>query len=281
MLESNFLNQDMTVLSLGSLKIDHTDDGSGPSVILIHSSVSANRQWRALCDALKDRYRVIAVNLYGYGETTPWPGTAPQSLYAQAQLIAAVCQGIDRPVHLVGHSFGGSVALKAAMLLGSRIESMTLLEPNPFYLLKQEGHMQAYLEARELHDHVKCYGSLGDWPKVAERFSDYWLGDGAWSTMPEKRRTAFAEALSPNFFEWDAVMGELTTVAELKTLQMRTMVVSDKATRLPIQEIVRIFATECPHWSFHTLAEGGHMAPLTHPELVNPIIRAFLDAGSA
>jgi len=70
----------MTVLSLGSLKIDHTDDGSGPSVILIHSSISANRQWRALCDALKDRYRVIAVNLYGYGETTPWPGTVTRKM---------------------------------------------------------------------------------------------------------------------------------------------------------------------------------------------------------
>lgn len=80
MLESNLLNHDMTVLSLGSLKIDHTDDGSGPSVVLIHSSVSANRQWRALCDALKNRYRVIAVNLYGYGETTPWPGTVTRKL---------------------------------------------------------------------------------------------------------------------------------------------------------------------------------------------------------
>jgi pimeloyl-ACP methyl ester carboxylesterase len=79
---------------------------------------------------------------------------------------------------------------------------------------------------------------------------------------------------------WSQSTG-IPTVAELKALQMRTLVVSDKATRLPIQEIVRIFATECPHWSFHTLAEGGHMAPLTHPERVNPIIRAFLDADSA
>jgi hypothetical protein len=36
----------MPVLSKGSLKIDHTDDGQGQPVVLIHSSVSANRQWR-------------------------------------------------------------------------------------------------------------------------------------------------------------------------------------------------------------------------------------------
>lgn len=271
----------MPVISKGSLRIDHTDDGQGQPVVLIHSSVSANRQWRALSEALKDRYRVLAVNLYGYGETTPWPGTSPQSLYAQAQLIMAVCEEMHTPVHLVGHSFGGSVALKAAMLLGSRAGSLTLLEPNPFYLLKQGGRTQAFLESRGLRDHVKCYGSLGDWLKVAERFADYWLGDGSWSTMPEKRRAAFADALPPNFHEWDAVMEEETTVDEWKTLATRTMVVSDKATRLPIREIIDIFTTACPHWSFRSIAGGGHMVPLTRPELINPIVREFLDAGSA
>ena len=267
----------MTVLSNGTIKIDFTDDGAGQAVILIHSSVSGNRQWRSLSGALKDRYRVIAVNLYGYGETTPWPGTSLQTLYAQAQLITALCEEIDAPVHLVGHSFGGSVALKAAMLLGTQIESLTLLEPNPFYLLRQGGRTQAFLEARALRDHVKCYGALGDWRKVAERFADYWNGDGSWCTMPEKRRSAFAEAFAPNFYEWDAVMDEETTIEELKALAVRTMLVSDKATRLPIRAIIDLITTACPHWTFRTIAEGGHMAPLTRPELINPIVRAFLD----
>ncbi|SDK38664.1 hypothetical protein SAMN04487954_115106 [Billgrantia gudaonensis] len=99
--------------------------------------------------------------------------------------------------------------------------------------------------------------------------------------MPEKRRVAFAEALPPNFFEWDAVMQEETTVEEWKSLTARTLLVSDQATRLPMREIVDIFAEACPHWSFHSVGEGGHMAPLTHPDLVNPIVREFLDAGYA
>ena len=270
----------MPVLPKRHLKIDYTDDGQGQPVILIHSSVSANRQWRALTEALKDRYRVLAINLFGYGETTPWPGTSPQSLYAQAQLVLALCEEFGAPVHLVGHSFGGSVALKAAQLLGSCVGGLIILEPNPFYLLKQNGRTEAFLESRSLRDHVKCFGSLGDWAKVAERFADYWLGDGSWSAMPEKRRAAFTDALAPNFYEWDAVMEEETTVEEWKNLTARTLVVSDAATRLPIREIVTIFAKTCPHWSFHTIPEGGHMAPLTRPDLINPVVRQFLDAGS-
>lgn len=271
----------MPVLSKGSVMIDHTDEGQGQPVVLIHSSVSANRQWRALTDALRDRYRVLAINLFGYGETTPWPGTAPQSLHAQAQLVLAICEELDSPIHLVGHSFGGSVALKTAELLGSRVASLILLEPNPFYLLQQGGRTQAFLEARNLRDHVKRFGASGDWAKVAERFADYWLGDGSWRSMPEKRRVAFADSLPPNFYEWDAVMDEETTVEVWKELRARTLVVSDAATRLPIREIVAIFAEACPHWTFRTIPEGGHMAPLTRPELINPVVRQFMDAGTA
>jgi len=270
----------MPVLSTGALEIDHTDAGHGEAVVLIHSSVSANRQWRALSDALQDRYRVLAVNLFGYGRTTPWPGDAPQSLDAQARLVTALCEQVDGPIHLVGHSFGGSVAVKAAEMLGARVASLVLLEPNPFHLLAQDGRSDAYLEARALRDHVKHHGARGDWEKVAERFADYWQGDGSWHEMPEKRRAAFASAVPPNFHEWDAVMDEKATVADWQRLTPRTLVVSDPATRLPIREIVAILEGACPHWTFRTVADGGHMAPLTRPDLVNPLVREFLDAGS-
>jgi pimeloyl-ACP methyl ester carboxylesterase len=268
----------MPVLSKGGLRIEHTDEGQGSPVVLVHSSVSGNRQWRLLTEALTDRYRVLAVNLYGYGETSPWPGEVPQSLSAQAELILAVCEELGAPVHLVGHSFGGTVALKAATLLDPRVGSLVLLEPNPMYLLRQGGRMPAFLEASELREHVQRFGALNDWTRVAERFADYWLGDGAWSAMPEKRRAAFAESLPPNFHEWDAAMDEETGIEQFAALACRTLVVSDPSTRRPVREVVELLAEACPDWTFRSV-EGGHMAPLTRPEVVNPMIREFLDAG--
>lgn len=267
----------MPLLVQGSLNIDYTDDGDGAPVVLIHSSVSGNRQWRALTDVLKDCYRVLAINLYGYGETSPWPGTSPQSLDAQARLVLALCEQIGAPVRLVGHSFGGSVALKAAELLGPRAGRLILLEPNPFHLLRQHGRISAFQESLDLRDHVQRFGARGDWPQVAERFADYWLGDGAWSAMPDRRRAAFAASLPANFHEWDAVMDEETTIEAWKHLPAETLVISAARTRLPIREIVDIFREACSHWSFRMISEGGHMAPLTHPEIVNPIVRRFLE----
>jgi pimeloyl-ACP methyl ester carboxylesterase len=268
----------MPVLSTGSWNIDYVDSGTGSPVVLIHSSVSGNQQWRSLAGALKDRHRVLAVNLFGYGDTSPWPENAVQTLADHADLVLALCSNSSGHVFLVGHSFGGSVALKAALRLGHKVAGLVLLEPNPFYLLSQHKRQAAYEEAKALRDHVKQYGAVGDWQKVAERFADYWIGEGTWESMPAKRRSAFVEAMPPNFHEWDAVMNETTTIDTWASLKAKTLVVYAAETKRPIREIVELFIGACPHWCFKQLAGGGHMAPLFQPELVNPIVTEFLNS---
>ena len=61
-------------------------------------------------------------------------------------------------------------------------------------------------------------------------------------------------------------MDEQTTIGDWKALTAKTLVVRDKASRLPIREIVDIFAQVCPHWSFRSITGGGHMAPLSRPD---------------
>jgi pimeloyl-ACP methyl ester carboxylesterase len=170
------------------------------------------------------------------------------------------------------------VALRAALLLGGSCDTLVLLEPNPFHLLKQAGRSEAWREIEALRADVeRCFAS-GDWAAAAERFADYWLGDGAWRAMPERRRAAFAAGLAPNVYEWQAVMDDRTPIEGYAAVPARTLVVSDPATRRPIREIVELLAEGCPGWSFRFLSEGGHMAPLTRPDLVNPVVREFLDA---
>jgi pimeloyl-ACP methyl ester carboxylesterase len=213
----------MPVLSVGSWNIDYAEEGTGSQVIFIHSSVSGNQQWRSLMEALKDRYRVLAINLFGYGYTTPWPENTMQILKDHADLVLALCGNSGEQMHLVGHSFGGSVVLKAALRLDQKVSSLVLIEPNPFYLMAQHKRRKAYNEAKALRDHVKKYGAVGDWRKVAKRFADYWVGEGTWDSMPEKRRSAFVEAMPPNFYEWDTVMNETTAIDTWSALTEKTL----------------------------------------------------------
>src|SRR5512147_2946927 len=80
--------------------------GAGPSVVCIHSSASSSGQWRALMERLAPRFRVLAVDLYGYGRTAPWPGDRPMSLDDQVALLGPVFQAAGDRFHLIGHSLG-------------------------------------------------------------------------------------------------------------------------------------------------------------------------------
>jgi pimeloyl-ACP methyl ester carboxylesterase len=233
--------------------------------------------WRRLMDDLKDDFHVRAVNLYGYGRTPPWYSDAPQSLEDQARLVETALPTNAANFCLVGHSLGGSVAMKLAARLSGRVSRLVLLETNPFHLLKQSGRAEAFAEVMELRNCVKKFGALGEWATAAEQFADYWGGAGSWQNMPAERRIAFAEAMKPNYFEWDAVMDETTPVEQwARRLPRSTLLVSDPNTVLPIREITAILRRSCPMWTCKEIADGGHMAPLTRPDLINPLVSAFL-----
>lgn len=266
----------MPILEQGNLRIDFSDAGTGDPVILIHGSASSNRQWKRLVQVLQPRFRVMAINLYGYGETSRWNENGVQTITDQADLILKLLQNISVPVRIVGHSFGGAVASKAANLLGPQVSHLVLFEPTLFHLLAQNGHQEAFEEILALRDFIKLHGQQQDWPAIAERFVDYWNGDGAWTEMPEDRRLAYKQLLRPNYHEWDGMEGSPGTIEELANSPGQAMFVHTSGARRPIRELAQLFAQKCPRWRVVQLVQGGHMAPLTHPDIVNPLISGFL-----
>lgn len=261
---------------LSAEEIDVVEAGAGPLVVLVHSSVAGARQWKKLMAKLATAFHVQAVNLYGYGRTPAWPNHRRQTLADLAGLVEAVIPREVREVRLVGHSLGASVAMKAASHLGDKVARLVLIEPNPFPLLVEHGRQEALAEVMRLRRAIKEHGAAGEWEAAAAVFADYWGGSGTWAGMDETRRTTFAQSLRPNFHEWDSVMEERNRLSDwVELLPRTTSVVADPATRLPIREIVALMRAHTP-WRFEPIAEGGHMAPLTRPELVNPIIERLL-----
>ncbi|MFY0692148.1 MAG: alpha/beta hydrolase [Paracoccaceae bacterium] len=256
---------------------DFIEAGSGDRIILIHSSVAGARQWRSLMEVLSDRFHVVAINLFGYGKTAAWRADAPQTLEDQARLIAPFLPDGDSKMSVVGHSFGGSVAMKAAALFSAQTHRLVLIEPNPFYLLAQNGRAAAFEEALTLRNTIKTSGVEGTWPQAAEVFANYWTGKGSWAAMPEDRRSRFTEALKPNFHEWDGVMNEGTPLsAWAQLLPGDTTVISAADTVRTIDEIVSLMRVHIPSWNFEKIARGGHMAAMTKPDVINPLVERAL-----
>jgi pimeloyl-ACP methyl ester carboxylesterase len=268
----------MSIIDQGSLQIDVTEDGAGPPVVLVHSSVSGNRQWKKLTEQLRDRYRVIAPNLYGYGGTTAWTESkGPQSLRAAALPVLAVAQQIDGPFYLVGHSWGGVIALHAAAILRERVSRLVLFEPMIPPALREHGRHAGWAEVEALYNDVKRLGGAGQWDALAQRFTIYFNGDDAWETTPAGRRMALAALLRPNFYEWDFIRDAIT-LHDFKSITAHTLIMRSADTRSALREMVELIREHYPHWSFAEIQAGGHMAPLARPDLVNPVIADFLDS---
>ena len=257
---------------------DFIETGAGPLVVLVHSSLSGARQWSALMETLQDRFLVRAVNMFGYGRTPAWSRSQPPSLDDFAALVADAIPPAARKVHLVGHSMGGAVAMWAATRqLRGKVASLVLIEPSLFFLLYRCGRHKAYAEITAVLQRVSMLIAEGKPQAAAEHFVDYWSGRGAWAATPPARQAFFARTLAVVQSEAAALLrsphGSLDWIADLPDDTL--LMCSDNTTR-PAREIVEVLSQARPDWALARIAEAGHMAPLTHPELVNRTIKAFI-----
>jgi len=267
----------MTLFKTGRYDIDYAEAGAGPAVLLLHSSASGNRQWRKLMEELAGRYRVIAVNLFGYGATSKWPDDQPLTLSDAAGLVVAASALAAGPVSLVGHSLGGAVALEAAVQLGPRLRSLIVFEPILFYLLKDLGEDEAFAEIDAIRRGYLEYGGKGDWDAVGHLFIDYWSGEGIWAATPDDRKAAILSMLPPVMREWEMVNSVSRPIQEWNAITAPIHILRATDTKRTTGTVAALLASAHPSWRLHEISAGGHMAPVTRPDLVNPTIAKILD----
>src|SRR5262245_11770088 len=92
-------------------------------VIALHCSGASAGQWRALAEGLGSQYAIEAPEHYGCDSTGTWSGEHVFTLADEAKRAIALIDGSEGSVHLVGHSYGGGVALYAALARPNRIAS--------------------------------------------------------------------------------------------------------------------------------------------------------------
>lgn len=118
------------------VKLYYTEEGKGPPLLLIHGFGASTFTWRFVAPELAKSHRVIAVDLKGFGQSDK-PFDGRYSVYDQAELLAQLIEDKDlRDLTLVGHSFGGGVALLLALeanqRLDGRITRLVLLDSIAF-----------------------------------------------------------------------------------------------------------------------------------------------------
>jgi pimeloyl-ACP methyl ester carboxylesterase len=252
--------------------------GSGPGVVCLHANASSSSQWRLLMEMLAPRYSVFAVDSYDAGKSPAWAGSTLPRLCDEATFLAPVLEDAGESFTLVGHSYGGAVALVAAVEQARRCRALVLYEPTLFSLIDAESGPPN--DADGIRDAVARAESAlreGDASRAAECFIDFWMGPGAWADTPPARRGAI-EASITHVHAWSAALfGETASLAALARLDMPILCMTGKDSPASSLGVVRRLTRILPRMELVEFKGLGHMGPITHPNVVNPVIADFLD----
>jgi pimeloyl-ACP methyl ester carboxylesterase len=108
-------------------ELAYVDEGQGPPAILLHGFPTSSYLWRDLVPILAPRFRAIAPDLLGYGDSVKPPDPGALSVTRQARYVRELMQALGlRDPALVGHDVGGGVAQLIA--LDGGVRTMVLVD---------------------------------------------------------------------------------------------------------------------------------------------------------
>jgi pimeloyl-ACP methyl ester carboxylesterase len=253
------------------------EQDSRPIVVCLHGSASNGGQWRTFRKALRGRCRVFTPDLVGYGSRR-FRANSIFSLQNEVDAILEQIGDITEPFHLIGHSYGGAVAIFLAKSYPERIKSLIVYEPANFAVLFAEGlHTEAAREILEVRA-TFANGSgtaLSRW-RAARSFISYWSGAKAWRNFKFSQRSWLASVSPKVAAEFNAIAAAQDVLADLSDLSMPVKIICGTRTRLAAKRVCELMARQIKYSSLLKLVNLKHMAPLTDPHSVNPLLVDFV-----
>lgn len=143
-----------TFATIDGARIRYRDEGSGPAVVLVHGFASSLETWAAVTPALRERHRVLSLDMKGFGwSDRPDGDYSPE---AQARIVLALMdqRGITR-ADFVAHSYGASIVLQLALLAPDRVGRIAIYDgwayssqlPAFFHVARADGFGEAMFAA--------------------------------------------------------------------------------------------------------------------------------------
>lgn len=254
-----------------------SDRGSGTPVVLLHSGGMSSRQWKKLGDLLEADHRVIAPDFLGSGDNPAWPDGEPFHFRLDVDAIEALVAGLGEPAHVVGHSYGGLVAVTLARRRPELVRSLSLYDPVAFGVLSAAQDAEGLADLARIADApIFSDDAVGGGDAWFEAFVDYWNGPGSWRAMPAPARDAFLRVGRKVYLEVRSLTGDQTPASAYAGVGAPTLLLTGERTPRAARRVVELLCGAFPRGRSREIALAGHMGPITHAAEVNAAIAAHI-----
>jgi pimeloyl-ACP methyl ester carboxylesterase len=258
----------------GGIKTNYLEAGQGDPVVLIHGSgpgVTAYANWRLVMPALAERFRVLAPDMVGFGFSDR-PSDISYGLQTWADQVVGFLDSLDiETAHLVGNSFGGSIALRVATQHPQRVGKLVLMGsmgvsfPITEGLERVWGYEPSFENMRAVLD-VFAYSR--------ELINDELAEVRYRASMQPGFQESFSAMFPAPRQRW--VEAQTTPEEEIRRLPHRTLVVHGREDQvIPLQtslDLSRLIERS----DLHVFGQCGHWSQIERSADFNRIVRDFL-----
>jgi 3-oxoadipate enol-lactonase len=256
--------------TINGTRIHYEREGEGLPVVFLHAGVADSRMWQPQIRAFADQFECIAPDMRGFGESALPPG----SWSPVADVLGLIDHLHLKPVHLVGCSLGGGVAIDFALEHGERISKLVLVGPGV-------GGVHFGPKYPELFAEAEAAEKAGDRRAIVEADARLWL-DG-----PRRPAGYVKDPLRKLFFEMDSNFDsdfdsapidqiEPPAAGRLSEITAPTLVVVGDEDAPPVFDAVDLLMEKVPHARKAVIHDAAHLPNLEHPEEFNRIVLEFL-----
>ncbi|MCY3603646.1 MAG: alpha/beta fold hydrolase [Chloroflexi bacterium] len=248
----------MATLNRNGVNLYYEVEGEGPAILLTHGFGASSSMWRGQMDAFRDRYRIIAWDMRGHGNTDSPEDSAEYSEPATLADIAAILDACEVESAIVGGlSLGGYMSLAFNLAHPERTNALMLFDTGPGYNNPKgrEGWNQFAIRRAEAFE-TQGLASLGDLAEV--------------KAARHRSAEGLAKAARGMLTQRDA-----SVIQSLTSIDKPTLVVTGADDR-NFLAAHGYMSENIPGAMSFMIDDAGHAANIDQPEAFNAAVEAFL-----
>lgn len=244
--------------------IDYDICGSGPTIVLVPGSCSTGAAWRPVIAALGNRFRCVTTSLLGYGGTEERRTPQDPAIAHEAEILESVIRRTgSNGVHLVGHSFGGLVALATVLRARVPVASLTIAEAPAASLLREVGELQHYRTFRDMTDAYFAAFDGGAEVAIATMI-DFYGGAGTFASWPARVRAYAIQTTSVNILDWASAYGFRLSPTMLAAADVPVLVLRGGSSHPAVQRANELLSACLEGAALVTIPDAAHFMISTH-----------------